>query len=58
VIDCGRGLQVHPDWPGPGIAAEEVINCLRPLPDLSVDVVLPTHADAADRAALEGALSG
>jgi glyoxylase-like metal-dependent hydrolase (beta-lactamase superfamily II) len=37
--------------------AEEVIHGLRPLIDLPVDVVLPTHADPADRAALERALS-
>jgi hypothetical protein len=46
------------NWPGPGIAAEEVIHCLRPLLDLPVDVVLPTHADLADRMALVRALSG
>ena len=57
LIDRGNGLQVHPDWPGPGIAAEEVVERLRPLLDLPVDVVLPTHADPADRTALERALS-
>jgi len=30
LIDRGNGLQVHPDWPGPGIAPEEVIDRLRP----------------------------
>jgi hypothetical protein len=49
---------VHPDWPGPGVAAGGVIHCLRPLLDLPVDVVLPTHADPAERVALERALSG
>jgi glyoxylase-like metal-dependent hydrolase (beta-lactamase superfamily II) len=57
LIDRGRGLQVHPEWPGPGVAPEEVVQRLRPLLDLPVDVVLPTHADPADRAALERALS-
>ena len=57
LIDRGNGLEVHPAWPGPGVAAEEVIQRLRPLLDLPVDVVLPTHADPADRAALERALS-
>ena len=57
LIDLGDGLQVHPAWPGPGIAADEVAERLRPLLDLPVDVVLPTHADPADRAALERALS-
>ena len=57
LIDRGNGLQVHPEWPGPGIAAEEVVDRLRPLLDLPVEVVLPTHADPADCAALERALS-
>ena len=57
LIDRGDGIHVHPDWPGPGIAAEEVIRRLRRLLDLPVEVVLPTHADPADRAALERALS-
>jgi glyoxylase-like metal-dependent hydrolase (beta-lactamase superfamily II) len=57
LIECGNGLQVHPEWPGPGVAADEVIQRLRPLLDLPVEVVLPTHADPADRAALERALS-
>ena len=57
LIDRGNGLQVHPEWPGPGIASEEVAQRLRPLLDLPVEVVLPTHADPADRAALEHALS-
>jgi hypothetical protein len=57
LVDRGKGLQVHPAWPGPGVAPEEVANRLRPLLDLPVEVVLPTHADPADRAALERALS-
>jgi glyoxylase-like metal-dependent hydrolase (beta-lactamase superfamily II) len=57
LIDRGNGLQVHPDWPVPGIALDEVVERLRPLLDLSIDIVLPTHAEPADRAALERALS-
>ena len=57
LIDRGDGLQVHPDWPVPAGGADEVIRRLRPLLDLPVDVVLPTHADPADRAALERALA-
>jgi len=58
LVDRGNGLEVHPEWPGPGVAVEDVIDRLRPLLDLPVDVVLPTHADPSDRAALERALSG
>ena len=57
LIDRGSGLQVHPDWPGPGVAVEEVVQRLRPLLDLPGEVVLPTHGEPADRAALERALS-
>jgi glyoxylase-like metal-dependent hydrolase (beta-lactamase superfamily II) len=57
LIDRGDGLQVHPDWPVPAGGADEVIQRLRPLLDLPVDVVLPTHAEPADRAALERALA-
>jgi glyoxylase-like metal-dependent hydrolase (beta-lactamase superfamily II) len=57
LIDRGSGLQVHPGWPGPGVAVREVVDRLRPLLDLPVEFVLPTHADPADRAALERALS-
>ena len=57
LIDRGDGLEVHPEWQGPGVAAEEVVRRLRPLLDLPVEVVLPTHAEPVDRAALEHALS-
>jgi hypothetical protein len=57
LIDRGNGLEVHPEWPVAGLAPEDVARRLRPLLDLPVDVVLPTHAEPADRAALERALS-
>ena len=57
LVDRGDGLQVHPAWPGPGVTTEEVVRRLRSLLDLPVDVVLPTHGEPADRAALERALS-
>jgi hypothetical protein len=41
----------------PAGSADDVIHRLRALLDLPVEVVLPTHADPADRAALERALS-
>jgi glyoxylase-like metal-dependent hydrolase (beta-lactamase superfamily II) len=57
LIDRGNGLQLHPAWPGPGVPAEKVAERLQPLLDLPVEVVLPTHADPTDRAALERALA-
>jgi hypothetical protein len=55
LIDRGNGLEVHPAWPVQAVAVEEVIHRLRPLLDLPVDAMLPTHADPADRAAVERA---
>jgi glyoxylase-like metal-dependent hydrolase (beta-lactamase superfamily II) len=57
LIDRGDGLELHPAWPGPGVAVAQVVERLRPLLDLPVDLVLPTHAAPADRAALERALA-
>jgi glyoxylase-like metal-dependent hydrolase (beta-lactamase superfamily II) len=57
LIDRGDGLEVHPEWPVEAVGVEDVVRRLRPLLDLPVDVVLPTHADPADRTALERALS-
>jgi hypothetical protein len=48
---------VHPDWPVHAVSVEDVVQRLRPLLDLPVDVVLPTHAEPAGRAALERALT-
>ena len=57
LIDRGNGLELHREWPGEGVAVEEVAHRLRPLLDLPVDLVLPTHEDPADRASLERALT-
>jgi glyoxylase-like metal-dependent hydrolase (beta-lactamase superfamily II) len=56
LVDRGDGLVVHPEWPVEAVTAADVILRLRPLLDLPIDVVLPTHADPTDRAALERAL--
>ena len=57
LVDRGDGLQLHPEWPGPGVDRDRVIAALRPLLDYPIDVVLPTHAAPTDRAALERALA-
>jgi glyoxylase-like metal-dependent hydrolase (beta-lactamase superfamily II) len=57
LIDFGDGLEVNPDWPVEAVAAGEVMRRLGPLRDLRVDLVLPTHGEPTDRAALERALS-
>jgi glyoxylase-like metal-dependent hydrolase (beta-lactamase superfamily II) len=57
LVDRGNGLQVHPEWPVEAVTPEDVAARLRPLLDLPVEIVLPTHADPADRTALDRALS-
>ena len=57
LVDYGNGLEVNRNWPVEALTREDVVRRLRPLLDLPVDVVLPTHADPADRVALERALS-
>jgi hypothetical protein len=39
------------------VTRDDVIRRLRPLLDLPVELVLPAHGDATDRAALERVLS-
>lgn len=57
LIDRGQGLEFPVDWADKGVPAEEIVEGLRPLLSLPVEVVLATHGAPADRAALERALS-
>lgn len=63
LIDRGQGLEFPKDWASRGAIAErgappeQILESLRPLLELPVEVVLPTHGPPADRAALERALS-
>jgi glyoxylase-like metal-dependent hydrolase (beta-lactamase superfamily II) len=57
LIDRGRGLEILEDWLPEGMTREQVVGGLRPLLDLPIELVLPTHGPPADRAALERALS-
>ena len=56
LVDFGRGLEVN-DLVRGGVTLEEVVDRLRPLLALPVEVVLPAHGGPQDRAALENALS-
>lgn len=56
LADFGTGLALN-DWLRGGVTREQVLERLRPLLGLPVEVVLPAHGAAADRAALERALS-
>jgi glyoxylase-like metal-dependent hydrolase (beta-lactamase superfamily II) len=57
LIDRGNGLEFPADWANKGVPPEQIMEALRPLLDLPVELVLPTHGAPADRAALERALS-
>jgi hypothetical protein len=56
LVDFGRGFEINRSLRG-GVTREEVVERLRPLLDLPVEVVLPTHGAPTDRAALKRALS-
>jgi glyoxylase-like metal-dependent hydrolase (beta-lactamase superfamily II) len=56
LVDFGLGLQIN-DWLRDNVTREEVVERLRPLLELPIDVVLPAHGEPTDRAALERALS-
>lgn len=58
LIDRGNGLEFPVSWANKGVPAEQILETLRPLLELPVELVLPTHGAPADRAALERALAG
>jgi len=55
--DFGRGLEINERWLRPGVTREEIAEGLRPLLELPVELVLPTHGSPTDRPDLERALS-
>jgi glyoxylase-like metal-dependent hydrolase (beta-lactamase superfamily II) len=57
LVDFGRGLEIHAEWLRKAVTREQVVEGLRPLLELPVEHVLPTHGRPTDRAALERALS-
>jgi glyoxylase-like metal-dependent hydrolase (beta-lactamase superfamily II) len=57
LVDRGQGLEILDEWLPEGVAREHVVEGLRPLLELPVEVVLATHGGPTDRAALERALS-
>jgi glyoxylase-like metal-dependent hydrolase (beta-lactamase superfamily II) len=56
LVDFGRGFQVA-DWLRADLTREQVVQRLRPLLKLPVELVLPAHGAPTDRAALERALA-
>jgi hypothetical protein len=57
LVDFGRGFEVPREVLQHGVTREQVVEDLRPLLRLPVEVVLPAHGAPTDRAALERALS-
>jgi glyoxylase-like metal-dependent hydrolase (beta-lactamase superfamily II) len=57
LVDRGHGLELPADWLPKGVTREQALEAQRPLLELPVELVLPTHGPPTDRAALERALS-
>jgi glyoxylase-like metal-dependent hydrolase (beta-lactamase superfamily II) len=57
LVDYGRGLEIPEEWLTRGVTREQVVEGLRPLLALPVEIVLPAHGEPTDRAALERALA-
>jgi glyoxylase-like metal-dependent hydrolase (beta-lactamase superfamily II) len=57
LVDFGRGFEIPPEVLQHGATREQVVEGLRPLLALPVELVLPAHGAPTDRAALERALS-
>jgi glyoxylase-like metal-dependent hydrolase (beta-lactamase superfamily II) len=57
LIDRGQGFEFPADWANKGVPPDRILETLRPLLELPVEFVLPTHGAPTDRAALERALS-
>jgi glyoxylase-like metal-dependent hydrolase (beta-lactamase superfamily II) len=57
LIDRGNGLEFPAYWANKGVPSEQILESLRALLELPVELALPTHGAPTDRAALERALS-
>ena len=57
LIDRGNGLELPTDWLPEGVTREQKLAELRPLLELPVELVLPTHGLPTNGAALERALT-
>ena len=57
LADFGGGLEIVPGWLPAGMTREAMIERLRPLPELPVELVPPAHGEPAGRDALERALA-
>jgi glyoxylase-like metal-dependent hydrolase (beta-lactamase superfamily II) len=56
LIDVGNGLELPDDWGPAGISHPDVLESLRTLLELPVELALPTHGPPADRRGFERAV--
>lgn len=57
LVDFGRGFEIPDEVLHHGVTRERVVEDLRQLLELPVELVLPAHGEPTDRAALERALA-
>jgi glyoxylase-like metal-dependent hydrolase (beta-lactamase superfamily II) len=57
LVERGDGLELPRDWLSKDASPDAVLAGLRPLLDLPVEHVLPTHGQPAGRGMLQGALA-
>jgi glyoxylase-like metal-dependent hydrolase (beta-lactamase superfamily II) len=57
LIERDKGLEFPRDWAPDDASPEELLAAMQPLLELPVELVLPTHGEPTDRAALERALA-
>jgi Metallo-beta-lactamase superfamily len=57
LIERDEGLEFPRDWAPDDASPQTILESLRPLLELPVELVLPTHGEPTDRAALERALA-
>ncbi len=55
LVDFGEGFEIN-RWLRDGVTRDDVVERLRPLLSLPIELVLPSHGEPTDRAALERAL--
>ncbi len=48
LVDFGRGLEIHDEWPWNGVPRDQVVEALRRLLELPVQLVLPAHGRPTD----------
>ena len=58
LIERDKGLEFPRDWAPEDASPDQLLESMQPLLELPVELVLPTHGEPTDRAALQRALGG